>query len=61
MSVQEFEYTLTVTIKIRGPPTKKNTVRDALLTQLQAAKSAGNIEEAQWSLTGEVVPEGGKI
>jgi hypothetical protein len=50
-----------VKITIRGTPTKKNAVRDAITAQLNAAKTAGNIESAEWTLTGEVIPEGGKI
>lgn len=60
MSEQEFEYTMNVKILIRGLPPKKNNVRDAVVTDLQTAKDAGNVYDFEWTLTGECVPEGGK-
>jgi len=60
MATQEFSYFMTVTIQIKGTA-KKNTVRDTILQKLQEAKTAGNIEQADWSLTGTPTPEGGKI
>ena len=61
LSTQDFRYTMSVEITIEGTPTKKDTVRDAILLQLANAKNAGNIAEATWALTGVVKPEGGKI
>jgi len=60
MATQEFSYFMTVTIQIKGTA-KKNAVRDAILQKLQEAKTAGNIEQADWTLTGTPTPEGGKI
>lgn len=61
MSEQEFSYTMNVTIKITGTSTKKDAVRDAILTKLQEALNAGNIDEASWSVTQTLIPEGGVI
>jgi len=60
MATQEFSYSMTVTIQIKGTA-KKNTVRDIILQKLNEAKAAGNIEQADWTLTGTPTPEGGKI
>jgi hypothetical protein len=38
--------------------TNKDAVRDNLVTQLNAAKTAGNIEDATISISGEVTREG---
>jgi hypothetical protein len=60
-ATQDFLYTMDIKVLIKGTVTKKNTVRDAIVAQLNTAKTAGNIESADWTLTGEVAPEGGKI
>ena len=60
-SEQLFKYTFKVTIIIRGTPTKKNAVRDSIVTQLNNAKAAGNIESGEWEITGELAPEGGSV
>jgi len=60
MAPQEFRYIMTVQMTIRGA-TKKDLVRDGVVKLLQDAKTAGNVEEATWAVTGEVQPEGGKI
>jgi len=61
MAEQTFRYTMNVSIKITGTETKKDTVRDAIITQLQNALNAGNIDEATWSIGQTMVPEGGTI
>jgi len=60
MAPQEPAYIMTVEIKIRGT-TKKDAVRDAVIQQLQNAKTAGNIEEATWNITFTPTQEGGKV
>ena len=60
MATQEFSYVMTVSIKIKGTA-KKNTVRDTILQKLQEVKTADNIEQVDWSITGTPTPEGGKI
>jgi len=60
MATQEFSYVMTVSIQIKGTA-KKNTVRDIILQKLNEAKAVGNIEQADWSITGTPSPEGGKI
>jgi len=61
MSTPEFRWNLNVSIQITGTEARKNTVRDAILAQLNAAKAAGNIDQATWSVSQNTVPEGGVI
>ena len=61
MTNQEYLYTMNITITIKGTPDKKNTVRDQIKTLLQNAKTTGNIENATWTLTGTLTPEGATI
>lgn len=61
MSTPEFRWNLDVNIQITGTETKKNTVRDAILAQLNTALGAGNIDQASWSVSQNTVPEGGVI
>ena len=58
---QIFRYDMNVKIQITGTETKKNTIRDAILNQLQLAKDAGNIDKANWNINQSTVPEGGSI
>jgi len=61
MSTPEFRWNLDVNIQITGTETMKNTVRDAILAQLNTALGAGNIDQASWSVSQNTVPEGGVI
>jgi hypothetical protein len=61
MSAPEYEWTFTIKIIVKGTVTKKNTFRDNLTTTLQNAKTAGNIDSAEWDCQGEIAKEGGKI
>lgn len=54
-------YNISLNIQITGTDTKKNNVRDALLDILQTAKDNDNIDQASWSVSQNVVPEGGVI
>ena len=61
MSTPEYRYTMNVTIKITGTETKKDNVRNAIISQLETALATGNIDEATWSVSQTLVPEGGVI
>ena len=61
MSEPTYAFQMNISINIHGTTTKKNTVRDAILAQLNAAKTAGNIEDATWSISQNLVPEGAVI
>lgn len=60
MAEAEFRYTMTITIDIKGK-SKMEAIRDTVVTALTNAKAAGNIEEANWDVSGTIVREGGKI
>lgn len=61
MAEQTFRYTMNVTIKITGTEAKKDTVRDSVVAILQNARDAGNIDEAAWSVSQTLIPEGGVV
>jgi hypothetical protein len=61
MSNPEYAFNMNISIQITGTVAKKNTVRDAVLAQLNAAKTAGNIDQATWSISQNTVPEGAVI
>lgn len=61
MSEPTYAFNMNVSIKMIGSVAKKDAVRNAIITQLNAAKTAGNIEEATWSISQNTVPEGGVI
>lgn len=61
MSAQEFRFTMDISIRITGTETKKDAVRDAVLLILQNNVTAGNIDEAIWSIRQTTVPEGGVV
>jgi hypothetical protein len=52
---------MNVSIKITGTVDRKDAVKNVIIAQLNAAKAAGNIEEATWSVSQNMVPEGGVI
>ena len=56
-----YSYSMTIRIEIGTVEAKKNTVRDAIIAQLQTAKTAGNIESATWNVQETPIIEGGKI
>jgi len=56
-----YSYSMTIRIEIGTVETKKNAVRDAIILQLQNAKTAGNIEGAYWNVQETPIVEGGKI
>lgn len=54
-------YTMIVRIEIGIDEAKKDSVRNAVIAQLQAAKTAGNIDYATWQIQETPIIEGGKI
>jgi hypothetical protein len=52
---------MVVRIEIGTSETKKNGVRDAVIAELQAAKTAGNIDYATWQIQETPIIEAGKI
>jgi hypothetical protein len=50
-----------VRIEIGIDEAKKDSVRNAVIAQLQAAKTAGNIDYATWQIQETPIIEGGKI
>lgn len=56
-----YSYTITVRVEVGTDVAKKNAVRDAILLQLQNAKTAGNIDGAYWNVQETPIVEGGKI
>lgn len=55
------EYIFTVTIRIEGNETKKNTIRNNIASQLEAARTAGIIIEAEWNISTRPVTETGAL
>jgi len=56
-----FSYSMTVRIEIGTNEAMKNAVRDAIISQLNAAKTAGSIEGAFWNIQETPIIEGGKV
>lgn len=54
-------YTMVVRIEIGIDATKKDLVKNAVIAQLQTAKTAGNIDYATWQIQETPIIEGGKI
>jgi hypothetical protein len=52
---------MVVRIEIGTDPVKKDAVKNAVIAQLQAAKTAGNIDYATWQIQETPIIEGGKI
>ena len=55
------KYIMNVNITIPGSDVKKDAVVASITQKLRDALAAGQIEEAQWSVSATVVPEGGVI
>jgi len=55
------KYIMSITVKIPGVDAKKDAVVAAITQKLRDALAAGQIEEASWSVSATVVPEGGVI
>jgi len=56
-----FSYSMTIRIEIGITEAKKNAVRDAIIAQLNSAKTAGNIDSATWNVQETPIIEAGKI
>jgi len=56
-----FSYSMVIRIEIGTSEGKKDAVRDAIILQLQNAKTAGNIDGATWNVQETPIIEGGKI
>ena len=54
-------YTIIVRVEVGTSEAKKNGVRDAIIAQLQAAKTAGNIDYATWQIQETPIIEAGTI
>ena len=54
-------YSMTVQIEIGTNETKKNGVRDTVITMLNNAKAAGNIVSATWNVREVPITEGDSI
>jgi len=52
---------MSIAIDIGTVEAKKNAVRDAIVAALSNAKTAGNIDQAFWSVSETPIIEGGKI
>lgn len=55
------KYVFIVTITIEGDETKKNNIRNDIVTRLTTAKNNNVIEEATWEINAKEVSEGGRI